>query len=38
MDNNITKSEEAEDVVKVMRRNILRRTYYSDKNTKEWII
>jgi len=37
MDNNITKSEETEDVVKIMKRNIVSYAYDSDKNAKEWI-
>jgi len=31
-------SKETEDVVKVMKRNIVSCVYYSNKNTKEWII
>jgi len=34
MDNNITKSEEAEDVVKVMKRNIASYAHGSDKKCK----
>jgi|GEM_PF-3891922 len=31
-------SEETEDIEKVMKRIIVSYVYYSDKNTKEWII